>query len=173
MALTRGMLKEMGLEQEQIDRIMGAHGSTMADMVTKSEAEEAVKKAVEKAQSEWKASLPKEKTLDDFDDYKKLKAELDGIKQTEALRGAKVLPKYLDLVRAKTDFSDFENSIKRTREEFAEFFESEQPEPSEKAQPEAPQSKPFSAFSAQAKAGDPPKSDEEKAAAEIRKAFGL
>lgn len=168
MALTRRMLKEMGLEQDQIDRIMDAHGGTMSDMITKAEAEEMASKSVEQAKAEWQKSLPKERKYDDFDEYKQLKAELDGIRQTEALRGAKVKDKYFDLIRGKVDFTKFDESIQNIKKDYAELFEPEAPQQSEQTPPKQP----FPAFGAPAGQDSPP--DPQKAAEEqIRKAFRI
>ena len=50
MAFTRRYLKELGLEDEAIDKIMAEHGKSIEGMITKTDSEDAVKKAVEDAQ---------------------------------------------------------------------------------------------------------------------------
>lgn len=170
MALTRGMLREMGLEQEQIDRIMNAHGGTMADMVTRAEAEELSKKNVEQAKTEWEKANPVRK-FSDFEEYKKLKNDYDSLLHTEQLRGAKVKQKYFDIVKGKTDFEHFDESIKKLKTDFGEFFEEDEAEAKPTQQSEV-QKAPLPVFGAEPKQNPMP-SAEDAALAEIKKAFKL
>lgn len=126
MALTRRYLKELGLEAEQIDKIMESYGATVAEHITKSEAEEATKKAIEEAKKAWEASQPKPTKVEDSEEYKALLGKYSDLELNTQLTGAKVKDKYRDFVKSKLDKDKpFEEAINAVKAEFAEFFEGE------------------------------------------------
>ena len=126
MALTRRYLKELGLEAEQIDKIMESYGATVAEHITKSEAEEATKKAIEEAKKAWEASQPKPTKVEDSEEYKALLGKYSDLELNTQLTGAKVKDKYRDFVKSKLDKDKpFDEAINAVKTEYAEFFEGE------------------------------------------------
>lgn len=124
MALTRRYLKELGLEAEQIDKIMESYGATVAEHITKSEAEEATKKAIEEAKKAWEASQPKPTKVEDSEEYKALLGKYSDLELNTQLTGAKVKDKYRDFVKSKLDKDKpFDEAINAVKTEYAEFFE--------------------------------------------------
>lgn len=81
MALTRKMLKAMGIEEEKIDQIIEMHGETVdalkAQIAAAKEGKEPAKES--KAEPAKKAEKP-----EDSEAYKSLKAELDKLKEEKA-----------------------------------------------------------------------------------------
>lgn len=160
MAFTRRYLKELGLEDEAIDKIMAEHGKSIEGMITKTESEEATKKAVETARTDWDASH-KVVPVKESDEYKELDKKYNELVLGNQLASAKVKDKYRDFVKGKLPADkSFEDGIKAVKEEYPEFFDAdEQP----KADP--PKNKP-------SLGGDPPKSDPPVSEADlIKKAF--
>jgi hypothetical protein len=165
MALTRRFLKEMGLEDETIDRIMAEHGKTIENMITKSESEEAVKKAVEDAQKGWDANH-KPVVIKESEEYRELDKRYNELVLGNQLTSAKVKEKYKDFVRGKLPADQsFDDGIKAVKEQFPEFFEAEEPPKNE-----PPKSKP-SLVGGNTPKTDPPLTEEEKAKKEFADAF--
>lgn len=126
MAFTRRYLKELGLEDEAIDKIMAEHGKSIEGMITKTESEEATKKALEEAKAGWDAN---HKPVMESDEYKELDRKYQDLMLGNQLTSAKVKEKYRDFVKGKlpTDKS-FEDGIKAVKDEFPEFFDEESEE---------------------------------------------
>ena len=158
MAFTRLYLKELGLEDEAIDKIMAEHGKSIEGMITKTESEEATKKAVETARTDWDASH-KVVPVKESDEYKELDKKYQEMVLGNQLASAKVKDKYRDFVKGKLPADkSFEDGIKAVKEEFPEFFDSEE-------QKEQPKNKP-------SLGGEPPKNDPQLSEADlIKKAF--
>ena len=126
MAFTRRYLKEMGLEDDAIDKIMAEHGKSIEGMITKSESEDAVKKAVEDAQRGWDASH-KTVPVKESDEYKELDKKYQELMLGNQLTGAKVKDKYRDFVKGRLPADkSFEDGIKAVRDEYPEFFDTEE-----------------------------------------------
>lgn len=125
MALTRRMLKELGIEDESIEKIMSEHGKVMEGMTTKAQAEEDRKKALEEFAQKWEEEHKPVK-VEDSEAYKALEKKYSELQLDVNLKGAKVKDKYRDFVKSKlsTD-KPFEESIKEVKEEYAEFFDDE------------------------------------------------
>lgn len=148
MAFTRRYLKELGIEDDAIDKIMSEHGKSIEGMVTKSESEEAVKKAVDDAKAGWDADH-KVVPVKESDEYKELDKKYQEMVLGNQLAGAKVKDKYRDFVKGRLPSDkSFEDGIKAVREEFPEFFDSE-----ETQKKEPPMNKPSIG------GGNPPKND--------------
>lgn len=126
MALTRRMLKELGIEEESIEKIMTEHGKVMEGMTTKAQAEEERKKALEDFEKEY-AEKHKPTPATDSKEYKELEKKYKDLEFDVNMRNAKVKDKYREFVKSKlaTD-KPFEDAIKEIQEEYAEFFESEE-----------------------------------------------
>ena len=160
MAFTRRYLKELGLEDEAIDKIMAEHGKSIEGMITKTESEEATKKAVETARSDWDAGH-KVVPVKETDEYKELDKKYQELMLGNQLTGAKVKDKYRDFVKGRLPADkSFEDGIKAVKEEYPEFFDAEE-------QPKAdPKNKPSLV------GGEPPKNDPPVSEADlIKKAF--
>lgn len=129
MALTRRMLKELGLEEESIEKIMTEHGKVMEGMTTKAQAEEERKKALEDFEKEY-AEKHKPTPVTDSKEYKELEKKYKDLEFDVNMRNAKVKDKYREFVKSKlaTD-KPFDEAIKEIQEEYAEFFESEEKQP--------------------------------------------
>ena len=161
MAFGRRYLKELGLEDEVIDKIMAEHGKSIEGMITKTESEESQKKALEEAKKGWDATH-KVIPVKESDEYKELDKKYQEMVLGNQLTGAKVKDKYRDFVKGKLPADkSFEDGIKAVKEEFPEFFDAEEPAPKDE-----PKNKP-SLGSGTPPKNDPPVSEEEK----IKKAF--
>ena len=88
MAFTRRYLKELGIEDDAIDKIMSEHGKSIEGMITKSESEEAVKKAVDDAKAGWDADH-KVVPVKESDEYKELDKKYQEMVLGNQLTGAK------------------------------------------------------------------------------------
>ena len=129
MAFGRRFLKEVGLEDEAIDKIMAEHRKSIEGMITKSESEDAVKKAVEEAQKGWDAN---HKPVRESDEYKELDKKYQELVLGNQLTGAKVKDKYRDFVKGRLPADkSFEDGIKAVKDEYPEFFDNEEPKKDE------------------------------------------
>lgn len=132
MAFTRRFLKEVGLEDEAIDKIMAEHGKSIEGMITKSESEESVKKAVEEAKTGWDANH-KVTPVKESDEYKELDKKYNELVLGNQLTSARVKDKYRDFVKGRLSADKpFEESIKAVKDEFPEFFDEEKEPPKAK-----------------------------------------
>ena len=137
MAFTRRYLKELGLEDEAIDKIMAEHGKSIEGMITKSESEDAVKRAVDEAKSGWDANH-KTVPVKESDEYKELDKKYNELVLGNQLVSAKVKEKYKDFVKGKLPSDKpFEEAIKAVKDEYPEFFDTDEP-----PKPEPPKNKP-------------------------------
>ena len=122
MALTRRMLKELGIEDESIEKIMSEHGKVMEGMTTKAQAEEDRKKALEDFAKQWEEEHKPVK-VEDSEAYKALEKKYSDLQLDINLKSAKVKDKYRDFVKSKlsTDVP-FDEGIKAIKEEQALIF---------------------------------------------------
>lgn len=160
MAFNRRYLKELGLEDEAIEKIMAEHGKSIEGMITKTESEEATRKALEEAKSGWDAS---HKPVKESDEYKELDKKYQDLVLGNQLTSAKVKDKYRDFVKGKLPADkSLEDGIKAVKDEFPEFFEEE-----EKEIKDAPKNKPALGGGFSPKDETPPSSEADI----IKKAF--
>lgn len=125
MALTRRMLKELGLEDESIEKIMAEHGKVMEGMTTKAQAEEDRKKALEDFAQKWEEEHKPVK-VEDSEAYKALEKKYSDLQLDINLKSAKVKDKYRDFVKSKLSTEvPFDEGIKAIKEEYSEFFDDE------------------------------------------------
>ena len=138
MAFTRRYLKELGIEDDAIDKIMSEHGKSIEGMITKTESEDAVKKAVDDAKKGWDANY---KPVKETDEYKELDKKYNELVLGNQLVSAKVKDKYKDFVRGQLPADkSFEDGIKAVKEKYPEFFDEESPK---KETENPPKNKPF------------------------------
>lgn len=162
MAFTRRYLKELGIEDDAIDKIMSEHGKSIEGMITKSESEDAVKKAVDDAKAGWDANH-KVVPVKESDEYKELDKKYQEMVLGSQLTGAKVKDKYRDFVKGRLPSDkSFEDGIKAVKEEFPEFFDGDEPPKNE-----PPKSKPSLGGGQNPPKNDPPATEADK----IKKAF--
>lgn len=161
MAFGRRFLKELGIEDEAIDKIMSEHGKSIEGMITKTESEDAVKKAVEDAKVGWDANhkvLP----VKESDEYIELDKKYNELVLGNQLTSAKVKEKYRDFVKGRLPADkSFEDGIKAVKDEYPEFFDADE------APKDEPKNKPSIG------GGDNPKNDPQpmSEAEAIKKAF--
>ena len=126
------MLKELGLEDESIEKIMAEHGKVMEGMTTKAQAEEDRKKALEEFAKQWEEEHKPVK-VEDSEAYKALEKKYSDLQLDINLKSAKVKDKYRDFVKSKlsTD-KPFDEGIKAIKEEYSEIFDEEKTEPLKK-----------------------------------------
>lgn len=127
MALTRRMLKELGLEEESIEKILAEHGKVMEGMVTKAQAEDDKKSALEAFEKEY-SEKHKPVEVKETEAYKELEKKYADLEFDVNIRNAKVKDKYKDFVKGKLpNDKPFDEGIKGIREEYPEFFDSDEP----------------------------------------------
>lgn len=128
MAFTRRTLAGYGLTDEQLEKVMTLHATSLADYVPKSDVQEQISQAVADAQKN--APAP---DIKGSEDYKALQQEFDGYKrkvETSAqLKKGGVKEKFLDNVYALLeDGKPAEEQLAAIKEKYAEYFtESTQP----------------------------------------------
>ena len=97
MAFTRRSLSSFGLTEEQVEKVMALHGTSMADFVPKADVQSQIDTAV--ADARKNAPAP---NIKDSDDYKALQRDFDNYKrkiETSAeLKKGGVKDKFLDNV---------------------------------------------------------------------------
>ena len=126
------MLKELGLEDESIEKIMAEHGKVMEGMTTKAQAEEDRKKALEDFAKQWEEEHKPVK-VEDSEAYKALEKKYSDLQLDINLKSAKVKDKYRDFVKSKLSTEvPFDEGIKAIKEEYSEFFDEEKTEPLKK-----------------------------------------
>lgn len=101
MAFTRKALKDMGLPEEQIEKIMTLHGTSMGDYIPKSDVQGQVDKALE----DFKAKNPATNLADD-PEYKKVLSENEMLKAFSTDDFAKVKKPYQKIVWENLDHAD-------------------------------------------------------------------
>lgn len=127
MALTRRMLKELGLEEESIEKILAEHGRVIEGMTTKAQAEEDKKNALDEFQKKWEKEHPQIE-VKETDAYKELETKYNNMVFDAQIKSAKVKDKYVDIVKSKISHDEpFEDAIKKVKDEYSEFFESDEP----------------------------------------------
>ena len=166
MALTRRFLKELGIEAEAVDKILEEHGKTFDGMITKSQAEDDQKKAIEDAKKVWDAE-PKKINVKETEEYKELDKKYSDLLIDTKLTQNKVRDKYRAFVREKlpTD-KPFEEGIKAVQGEFPEFFEEEEKKDEDEGKKDKPKPK-LGGGASDPKKDNPSDTEEES----VKKAF--
>ena len=128
MAFTRRSLSSFGLTEEQVEKVMALHGTSMADFVPKADVQSQIDTAV--ADARKNAPAP---NIKDSDDYKALQRDFDNYKrkiETSAeLKKGGVKDKFLDnvysLLEEGKPAADQSAAIREQYEEY--FTPAEQP----------------------------------------------
>ena len=93
MAFTRKALAGLGLNEDAIEKVMALHGTSMADFIPKSELQDKITEAVEKAK---KDAPPIDVTA--TDEYKAVAEERDMLRALGSDDFASVKPKFREAV---------------------------------------------------------------------------
>lgn len=134
MAFTRRSLAALGLNEEQVDKVMALHGTSMSDFIPKSELQERIDTALADAQKTALQSAQIKET----DEYKAVAEERDMLRALGGDDFASVKPKFRETVYKMLERGEnapaIAEQLKSVAEKYEEYFT--KPEP---AQPAAPQ----------------------------------
>ena len=122
MAFTRRSLSSFGLTDEQVEKVMALHGTSMADFVPKADVQSQIDTAV--ADARKNAPAP---NIKDSDDYKVLQRDFDNYKrkiETSAeLKKGGVKDKFLDNVYSLLEEGKpAAEQLAAIREQYEEYF---------------------------------------------------
>ena len=122
MAFTRRSLSSFGLTDEQVEKVMALHGTSMADFVPKADVQSQIDTAVADAQKN--APTP---NIKESDDYKALQRDFDNYKrkiETSAeLKKGGVKDKFLDNVYSLLEEGKpAAEQLAAIREQYEEYF---------------------------------------------------
>lgn len=122
MAFTRRSLSSFGLTEEQVEKVMALHGTSMADFVPKADVQSQIDTAV--ADARKNAPAP---NIKDSDDYKALRRDFDNYKrkiETSAeLKKGGVKDKFLDNVYSLLEEGKpAAEQLAAIREQYEEYF---------------------------------------------------
>lgn len=123
MAFTRRSLSALGLNEEQVEKVMTLHGTSMSDFIPKSELQSRIDTAIADAQKNAPAPNIKES-----DDYKTLQREYEDYKHkieisAELKRGG-VKEKFIDNVFSLLeDGKPTAEQLAAIREKYEEYFD--------------------------------------------------
>ena len=125
MSFTRKTLSSYGLTDEQLEKVMTLHSTSLSDFILKSEAEEHEKTAVEAARKEASPAINPTET----DEYKALQQENNKLKLFGSEEFSAVNPKYKDVVYGKLEFGEgaapIPEQLSSMRENMGELFVSD------------------------------------------------
>ncbi len=131
MGISRKFYRELGLDDEKIDKIMAANTSMLSDYVLKSEVEGQINEALSKAE-------PKQVNVVETDEYKAIASELNMVKTLSSEDFNNVKPKFKETVYKMLDTSEkhkpYAEQLEGVRAEYEEYFK-----PTENAEPIKPQ----------------------------------
>ncbi|MFR4340058.1 MAG: hypothetical protein DBX91_14095 [Subdoligranulum variabile] len=126
MAFTRKALAGLGLNEDAIEKVMALHGTSMADFIPKSELQDKITEAVEKAK---KDAPPIDVTTTDA--YKAIAEERDMLRALGGDEFASVKPKFREAVYKMLDRSEGAPStadqLKTVQEKYEEYFNPAEP----------------------------------------------
>lgn len=136
MAFTRKALKDMGIQDDQVEKIMTLHGTSLSDYIPQSD----VQGKIDSALADYKTQNPATKLTDD-PDYKKVFAENEMLKAFSTDDFAKVKKPYRDIVWGKLDHADkhkpYAEQMPDIAKEMPDLFEADKED-----QPPQPPAKP-------------------------------
>lgn len=125
MAFTRKTLASYGLTDEQLEKVMTLHSTSLADYITKDEAKEQADAAVQAALKDAPQAVDPTTT----DAYKAVAEERDMLRALGGDDFASVKPKFRESVYKQLDRSEGAPSVadqlNGIREKFEEYFETE------------------------------------------------
>lgn len=135
MAFTRRSLAALGLNEEQVDKVMALHGTSMSDFIPKSELQEKIDTALADAQKNALQSAQIKET----DEYKAVADERDMLRALGSDEFSSVKPKFRETVYKMLERGENAPSIpeqlKTVAEKYEEYFTPTEQPPA----PSAPQ----------------------------------
>ena len=135
MAFTRKSLAGLGLNEDQIEKVMTLHGTSMSDFIPKSELQGKIDEALADAQ---KNALQNVK-IKETDEYKAVAEERDMLRALGGDDFSSVKPKFREMVYKMLDRGEnapaVSEQLKTVAEKYEEYFNPTEPP----AQPNAPQ----------------------------------
>lgn len=136
MAFTRRALAGFGLSEDQVEKVIALHGTSMSEFIPKSELQEKVDTAVAEAQKN--APPP---NITESEEYKNLLNEFNAFKRkTETsgdLKKGGVKDKFIDAVFAMLDSEKpAAEQLSAIREQYEEYFEEGVPSAQAPAKPQ-------------------------------------
>ena len=128
MAFTRRSLTSYGLSEEQVEKVMALHGTSMADFVPKAD----VKAQIEAAVAEARKAAPAP-DIKGSEEYKALQGEFDGyrrkVETSGELKQAGVKDKFIDAVYSLLEpGKPVADQLAEIHEQYEEYFD-QQAEP--------------------------------------------
>lgn len=119
MAFSRKFLLDHGVPEDQVDTIMAERNRTLNDYVPKSDLQQQIDAAVQKAREE----APKAINVLETDEYKKLAGELAKTKAFTSDDFSKVKPKFRDSVWGLLDHDKpIAEQLPKIAEQYEEYF---------------------------------------------------
>jgi hypothetical protein len=118
MAFTRKALSGLGLNEEAIEKVMTLHGTSMADFVPKSEVQQKINEAVDKAKEE----LP-EPDISKSEEYLKVVGERDMLRALGGKEFEGVKPKFREAVYKMLNREEGAEPVEKQLETIAKDYE--------------------------------------------------
>ena len=116
MAFTRKALAGLGLNEEQIEKVMTLHGTSMSDFIPKSELQGEIDKAIADAQENALQNIKVKET----DEYKAVAEERDMLRALGGDDFQSVKPKFREAVYRMLDRSEGAPSVEEQLKTVAE-----------------------------------------------------
>ena len=122
MAFTRRSLGALGLSEEQVDKVMALHGTSMSDFITKSELQEKIDLALADAQKNALQNVKVKET----DEYKAVAEERDMLRALGGDDFSSVKPKFRETVYKMLERGEnapaIAEQLKTVAEKYEEYF---------------------------------------------------
>ena len=129
MAFTRRSLGALGLSEEQVDKVMALHGTSMSDFIPKSELQEKIDLALADAQKNALQNVKVKET----DEYKAVAEERDMLRALGGDDFSSVKPKFRETVYKMLERGENAPAIaeqfKTVAEKYEEYFNPTEPAP--------------------------------------------
>lgn len=133
MGISRKFYREIGLSEEQIDKIMAANTTMLSDYVLKTEVQSQIDEAVSKAQ-------PQQVNVTETDEYKAIANELNMVKTLSSEDFNTVKPKFKETVYKMLDTNEkhkpYSEQLSTIQEQYEEYFTTITNEPKEPQKPQ-------------------------------------
>lgn len=122
MAFTRRSLSAMGLSEEQVEKVMTLHGTSMADFIPKSELQAKIEEALADAQKNALQNVKVKET----DEYKAVAEERDMLRALGGDDFSSVKPKFRETVYKMLERGEnappIPEQLKTVAEKYEEYF---------------------------------------------------
>ena len=129
MAFTRRSLGALGLSEEQVDKVMALHGTSMSDFIPKSELQEKIDLALADAQKNALQNVKVKET----DEYKAVAEERDMLRALGGDDFSSVKPKFRETVYKMLERGEnapaIAEQLNTVAEKYEEYFNPTEPAP--------------------------------------------